>query len=233
MKCNLCGGTTFTAQGSRRGVRCTSCHSLERSRLLWMYIEKLRVTPNARVLHFAPERGIWTHLSKIVAPENYHVADIDPARYTFAKGVRRIDLTDLDGLPSDHYDLILHSHVMEHVPCNIAYTLYHLHRALRPAGTHLCIIPFLPGHYDECFAEIGDSERIRRFGQNDHVRRFGTADIDRSLGSVLRFDREYDVTRDFPPQRLQEANIPPYTWRGLTVHTVLHLRKSDMRLLHI
>jgi phosphoglycolate phosphatase len=201
-----------------------------------MYIERLiesgKINDRSRVLHFAPERGLWSLLSKVVAPENYHTADIDPARYKFAGHVKRIDLCDLCGVaPDNYYDLILDVHVMEHVHCNIAHTFYHLHRSLTPEGLHLCAVPFCAGYYEETFYEIGDAERDRRFGQNDHVRRFGRRDIDQSLGSILHFDKEFDATRDFSPERLTEANIPPSSWRGLTPDTILHLRKYDMRLL--
>jgi hypothetical protein len=196
-----------------------------------MYVQQIGLNSTSRVLHFAPEQGLYAKISQIVAPGNYCVADIDPGRFTFAPDARRMDLCDLDELPENHFDLILHSHVMEHIPCNVAYTLFHLHRGLKPDGHHVCVIPFLPGSYDECFADIGDAERVRRFGQNDHVRRFGRDDVDRHLGSVLDFDRDFDATRDFEPSALLEANIPESTWRGLTVHTVLKLRKKDMRLL--
>lgn len=232
MQCNLCGNTGFGQQGSRPTARCLSCNSLERTRLLGMYIRRLNLTPESRVLHLAPEFGIWNYIRQIVSPSHYHLGDINPAGYSFAgQQVHKIDLTDLDHLPDDHYDLILHSHVLEHVPCNIAYPLYHLHRALKPSGTHMFVVPFEGSHYDECFGGIDESERIRRFGQNDHVRLFGIDDIDRSLGSVLRFNKNFDATRDFLPEQLTNANIPAATWTGLTANTVLCLAKTDMRML--
>jgi hypothetical protein len=196
-----------------------------------MYLQRIGLTPASKVLHFAPERGLYSKIREIVGPANYHVTDIDPGRFTFAPEMRYLDLCRLEDLPEAHYDLILHSHVMEHIPCNIAYTMFHLHRSLKHDGTHLCVVPFLPGGYDECFAEIGDAERVRRFGQNDHVRRFGRDDVDKHLGSILDFDHEFDATRDFHPKDLLEANIPESAWSGLTVHTVLKLRRQDMRLL--
>lgn len=196
-----------------------------------MYLQQLPLTSKSRILHLAPELGIYRALSRVVETDNYEVTDIDPSRYSFAKGIRTLDLCNLDDLRDNHYDLILHSHVLEHIPCNIAYTLFHLHRALKPDGWHVCVIPFVSGHYDECYAKIPDQERIRRFGQDDHVRRFGRDDVDRHLGSIMSFDKDFDAARDFRPDLLAGANIPESAWRGLTAHTVLRLRKWDMKLL--
>ena len=120
---------------------------------------------------------------------------------------------------------------MEHVKCNFTYVLYHLHRSLKPEGWHICVIPFCSGYYDECLGDIGAEEATRRFSQADHVRCFGRDDIESTLGKVLKFGKAIDVTKDFSPATLREANIPERSWRGLTADTVLCLRKYDMKLL--
>lgn len=119
---------------------------------------------------------------------------------------------------------------MEHVPCNIAYTLFHLHRMLKPGGHQVCVIPFLPGKYDESFQEIPDQDRIRRFGQHDHVRRFGTDDVDRHLGAIVELPDRFDAVERFGEERLRHAQIPEEAWHGLTIHTVLKLAKNDFKL---
>ena len=221
------------AMNARPNAKCASCGSLERTRLLYLYLEKLGLPkPGSRVLHFAAEKGLYDSISKIVDVKDYTVADIAPEKFPFAKNVVRFDLCrDVETLPDDYFDLIINSHVLEHVKCDISYVLFHLHRALRTDGWHMCMIPFFSGSYDECFGKIGTDEAARRFGQSDHVRRFGRDDIDNTLGRILRFDRDFDATRDFPPEILQKYNIPETSWRGLTSDTVLRLRKYDMRLI--
>lgn len=199
-----------------------------------MYLERLDLTGETRVLHMAPERGLYRALKKRMQPaesRNYTCADINPDRYTFVNDMVKLDLCNLDDQPSDQYDVIIHSHVMEHLPCNIAYTLFHLHRMLQPEGHHVCVIPFLPGRYDECFDRLGDNERTRRFGQHDHVRRFGREDIDRHLGALVRLPRNFDAREQFGEEHLRRANIPETAWFGFTVNTVLVLRKYDMKFL--
>lgn len=229
-ECNLCGGHEFRKIKKRLAAQCEDCRSLERTRLLWMHLEELDVRPEHRILHLAPEPGIYRRLESRVAPGNYICADINPKRYRFAENVVRIDLTDLEAQPSDHYDLIIHSHVMEHVPCNIAYTLFHLERMLTPGGVQVCVIPFLSGKYDECFQDISDEERKRRFGQFDHVRRFGIDDIPRHLGAIVKLGDPFDAVEKFGEAKLRQASIPESAWRGYSIHTVLTLRKGDYKL---
>jgi phosphoglycolate phosphatase len=181
-------------------------------------------------LHFAPEKGIYTALLKHVESENYIVADLDPRKYSFAERCLKIDLCNLDDQPSCEYDLILHSHVLEHTPCNIAYTLFHLHRMLKENGRHVCIIPFMGGKYDECFQDLSREERQRRFGQFDHVRRFGKEDVSSHLGKIINLPPCFDATKDFDIKSLCDANIPENHWGGFGIGTVVNLRKSDFRL---
>ncbi|MEM7670137.1 MAG: methyltransferase domain-containing protein [Pseudomonadota bacterium] len=229
-RCNLCGGTEFYDFKARKAARCGTCHSFERTRLLGLFLERADLRPESRVLHLSPEQGIYDYIRQQVAPGNYTTGDIDISRYAFAENIRPIDLCRMEDWPSDHYDLILHSHVLEHTPCNIAYSLFHLHRILKPGGLHLCIIPFLNGHWDETFKEIGDEARHTRFGQHDHVRRYGTKDREMHLGKIIRLPAQYDARDWVDEAELRRANIPWMTWAGFTPSTVLQLKKDDYLL---
>lgn len=232
MQCNLCGSQEFTDMNSRNNAKCVNCESLERTRLLWMYLQNLPLKDNAKVLHIAPEKGVYIAFSRRIGNGNYIAADLDPERYPFADPCVQIDLCNLDDWPSCEYDLILHSHVLEHTPCNIAYTLFHLHRMLKEDGRHVCVVPFMGGKYDECFQDLSNEERQKRFGQYDHVRRFGKKDISSHLGSVVNMPDTFDATQDFDISSLQEANIPERCWRGFNGATVLNLSKNDLKLRH-
>lgn len=229
MHCNICNGEEWTDMNGRKAVRCKTCGSFERTRLFYLYFRQLKLPDNARILHIAPEKGLYDVLS--ANPHlDYTVADIDPARYAYAKDCRFIDLTAMEDWPSNQFDLIMHIHVMEHIPCNLAYPMFHIHRMLKENGLHLCIIPFLSGHYDETYAEIGDNARTKRFGQYDHVRRLGREDISSHLGSIVNLPETFDATRDFSMQTLRAANIPTNHWKGFHIGTVLKLKKYDYKL---
>lgn len=230
MQCNICGGDTFATLKDRGAVRCNTCMSLERTRMLWMHIERLGVRRGWKVLHLAPERGIYTRLLHMLDPKDYTVADFVPSDYPFVRDCVQIDLTAMEDWPSNKFDLIVHSHVIEHIPATLAYPIFHLHRMLKRRGTHLCVIPFLPGAYDECFAQIGPGERVRRFGQDDHVRRLGTDDLQAHLGRILDLPEMPDARALFGEEALRAANIPESNWTGYHIGTVLALRKQDYKL---
>lgn len=171
--------------GARRSVLCVACDSLERTRVMKLFLDHYwKPMSESRVLHFAPEKGIHTYLSTLDLKE-YRTVDFMPGNFKFA-AVEKFNLcTDGPKLPSNTYDLILHSHVMEHVPCNVTSVLSHIHRSLSVDGLHLMCVPFMDGHSEEDLSPLEPAEAIRRFGQGDHVRKFGKEDVARTLGMIF------------------------------------------------
>lgn len=231
MECNFCGNTEFRDRKSRKEIVCTKCGSDERTRIMRLFLEKFAIVrPGMRVMHLAPERGIYKFISNI-ADVRYEVYDLEPANFPFAP-VQPLNLvTDLVKIPSRTYDVVIHSHVMEHIPCNITAVLFHLNRILKDNGEQACVIPFEPGHSGEDLGPLSGAERLARFGQRDHVRRFGRADVERTVGMIFRLPAEYDLEGIFAPAELDRFNIPPYCRKGFTQHTFLRLNRSDMLLL--
>ncbi|MES2497082.1 MAG: HAD-IA family hydrolase [Pseudomonadota bacterium] len=232
LSCSICGSSTFVARQRRGYVQCDGCGSNERTRLLWMMIEKEGLLqPGKRVLHIAPERAFAERLHAIWG-DGYEPVDIDPSNYAFAPNIRRIDLVeDAAKLPSGHYDAIIHSHVMEHIPCDITAVLYHLHRALKPDGRQVCCVPIIrEGHYAEDLGPIDPDDATRRFGQDDHVRTFGGKDIQCTLGMLFALPQDYDLTATFDEATLIRNNIPRINWRGWSPNSVLVIAKDDLLL---
>ena len=217
----------------RPAVGCTGCGSLERTRVMAMYIDQYNlVTSSTRILHIAPEYGLAKRIAAVA--KRYTMADIDLQRYSRLESlgqVIRLDLCqDLEEIPARSYDLIIHSHVLEHVPCNYTYVLFHLHRILGHRGRMVCSIPITGGYYDSATApSIDGQERLRRFGQHDHITRFGRADLDATLGKLYKLD-DYDLTRTFDVDLLDKHNIPESARRGFSPHTVLCLKRTDYLL---
>lgn len=228
--CNLCGSVEFMDMRRRAKVRCVRCGSLERTRLLHMHLEKLNLNQSTRVLHFAPEKGMYNYFKEKLDSKNYFPVDFVPGDYPHAEECGFIDLCDLESWDTDSFDVILHSHVLEHSPCNIAYSLFHLDRMLAPGGHHFCVIPFMPGKWEEDFHNLTPDVRLARFGQGDHMRRFGREDIDSHLGKLMPLPEQYDARNDFPEAMLKANNIPEKEWTGFTGSTVLTFRKGDFLL---
>lgn len=228
-ECNICGGTEFLDWKNRPRSRCARCHSQERTRVLKLLLDELPLGPGSRVLHIAPELGLATYLAERVGA-GYEAVDINPARYKFANARKLNLISDVDALPSGHYDLVLHVHVMEHLRCDVTSVLFHLHRAIKPTGVHLCSIPILKGRYAAEFAPMTEERALREYGHKEHVRRFGADDIQQTLGMVFKLPQRYDLESRFPAALLDRFNIPELARRGWSPHSVLLLRKDDLKL---
>jgi phosphoglycolate phosphatase len=187
--------------------------------------------PADRVLHIAPEKGISSFLRKAVGDKYYDPADIEPERFGFCNA-REFDLCrDAESLPLDHYKLILHSHVLEHLRCNWTAVLFFLHRALQHGGYHIFSIPILDGCYEVDLGPLSHEEAAQRFGQDDHVRRVGRADLRQTLGMVFKGDLDrHRIGVRFAGEVLREINIPRNLWNTLNGSTVFTFGKNDLRL---
>lgn len=172
--CNICGrNDLFRPFGwpLRPEAMCPHCGSLERHRLfkLWLDENRERIV-GKRVLHFAPEAGI----SNLVRPlaKTYVTADIAEG-HDLQLNIEKIEL------PDESYDLILCSHVLEHVDDRAA--LAEMRRILVTGGIALLMTPVIEGwattYENRTITEPND--RVIHFGQEDHVRYFGSDFRDR------------------------------------------------------
>lgn len=167
-ECPCCGGR-FQRMSRRRiagfGGICPRCRSHPRHRAIVLLLA--RGEPSGRrVLHFAPEPLFDRFFAE--RPEFDRVtADL------YAPADLRLDITHMD-LPDGSFDLILCSHVLEHVPDDRA-AISELRRVLRPGGTALVLTPYRPDRptYEDP-SITAPLDRMVAFGQQDHVRIYGT-----------------------------------------------------------
>lgn len=176
------GGTV-----KRPGARCPHCDSLERHRLIWLYLRDetdLFTGPERkRMLHVAPERALHERLSAEPLID-YLSADLEPGRADL-----QMDITAID-FPADSFDVIYCSHVFEHVPDD-GLAMRELRRVLRPTGWAILQVPILLERTEEDPSLTDPEERLRRFAQRDHVRAYGPdyAERLRAAGFEVRLDR--------------------------------------------
>jgi len=168
--CTLCGKTArFLPMGVplRVSVACPGCGSLERHRLLGLYLQRNpEVITNKLVLHFAPERPVAKAI-RAAQPEIYRSADIEVGRADLQLSLEKIDL------PDESVDTVIANHILEHVDDRMA--LSELRRILIPGGRALLMVPIIEG-WDETYENSSvttNAERTRHFGQSDHVRFYG------------------------------------------------------------
>ena len=170
--CPCCGGrySRFAAAGSPpRAAACPRCNSLERQRLLWLYLGRRTnlFTARLRVLHVAPEDCLQASLASLPNLD-YLSADI-----VAGTAMASIDIADI-GYRDASFDAILCSHVLEHV-ADDRRAMRELYRVLRPGGWAILQVPIDSSRAAtfEDPAVTGARERERLFGQSDHVRVYG------------------------------------------------------------
>jgi SAM-dependent methyltransferase len=190
VECPCCGGSFARwVPHSWGGVGfCPNCRSHERHRTLWLFLQRRTnlLTSEISLLHFAPEPILRSHFSGM-ANLAYTTADLRPGAADL-----RSDITDLP-CPDDSFDLIICSHVLEHVDDD-RLAIREMLRVLRPGGSALVLIPADASRSKtyEDLAITTPEGRLRAFNQEDHLRVYGSDFPDRLEAegfdvSVIRF----------------------------------------------
>ncbi len=199
VSCPLCGASYrhFLPYGyvtSRPNALCPNCLSLERHRLLWLYLtrETDLLTTTPRTLHIAPEVCIMRHLKPHfhAHPAQYITADLESPLADMHFDVQQIPLAD------NSVDVVICNHIMEHV-ADDRKAMRELHRILKCGGWGIILSP-VEFDYEQTYEDdsITDpAERTRIFGQYDHRRIYGAdyADRLRSCGFEVA-DIDYAAT---------------------------------------
>ncbi|MBZ9728431.1 methyltransferase domain-containing protein [Salegentibacter sp. JZCK2] len=153
----------------RENVLSPSTLSLERHRLLWLYLknETEFFSKNLKVLHFAPEQAFYKRFRKLKNLD-YTTTDLNSPLADV-----RADICDLP-FKENEFDFILCNHVLEHIPDDTK-AMQELYRILKPGGTAILQIP-QDLNREHTFEDDSITDRKEReciFGQYDHVRIYG------------------------------------------------------------
>lgn len=162
----------------RENVLSPSTLSLERHRLLWLYLknETPFFTSNFKLLHFAPEQAFYNRFKKLNNID-YITTDIESPLADVKADICNLPFKD------NEYDFILCNHVLEHIK-NDTKAMQELYRVLKPGGVGIFQIP-QDLHRKVTFEDdsITDpKERAKIFGQYDHVRIYGRDYFDKLRG---------------------------------------------------
>lgn len=153
----------------RNNVLSPSTLSLERHRLLWLYLKNETdfFTAPKKVLHFAPEQAFYK-LFRNQKNLDYTTTDLLSPLADVKADICNLPFAD------DTYDVILCNHVLEHIPDDTK-AMQELYRVLKPGGMGIFQIPQdLKREVTFSDDSITDAkERATIFGQYDHVRVYG------------------------------------------------------------
>lgn len=173
---------------SRERYGCPNCGAYDRDRLMIAFLEEVKAEggEKLRMLQIAPSRAIERYA---LSREDicYESTDLMMPGVTF-----QADLQHMDMVEDETYDIIVCSHVLEHVR-NDAQAMSELYRILKPDGVCLVLVPLIVGKMDtEEQWGCSEEENWRRFGQNDHSRLYGKKDFIRRLQNAGFYVNELD-----------------------------------------
>ena len=160
-ECPLCGARRrrFLPYGyvtPREDALCPRCLSLERHRLLWLYLERETSlgTDRPRLLHAAPEVALMRRLRRLYSdvPERYVTVDLESPLADMHFDIQQMPLAD------GSFDVVICNHILEHVEDDRR-ALREIFRVMRGGGGGIILSPV--------------EERTRLFGQSDHRRVYG------------------------------------------------------------
>ncbi|RAJ14627.1 class I SAM-dependent methyltransferase [Olleya aquimaris] len=183
----------------RNNVLSPSTLSLERHRLLWLYLKNETdfFSAEKKVLHFAPEQCF---LKRFRALNNLDYTTTD-----LLSPIADVK-ADICNLPfeDNSYDIILCNHVLEHIPDDTK-AMQELFRVMKPGGFGVFQIP-QDLNRETTFEDnsITDKkERAKIFGQYDHVRIYGRDYFDklRSIGFKVE---EVDYTAQLSAEAIEQ-----------------------------
>lgn len=182
----------------RPNALCPHCLSLERHRLIWLYLtEKTSFFKQKQpVLHIAPEACFIPRFERIHRNE-YITADLESP-------LAKVKM-DIHAMPFDDnsFNVVLCNHVLEHVADDIQ-AMQEIARVLKPGGFAILQVPFFHPVPEETFSDPTVTDRRAReqlFGQDDHVRRYGRDYTQRIARAGLRAVEDQFVNSISPEHR--------------------------------
>ncbi|WP_223032879.1 class I SAM-dependent methyltransferase [Hanstruepera marina] len=179
----------------RTNVLSPSTLSLERHRLLWLYLknETNFFTDKLKVLHFAPEQAFYKRFRKLNNLD-YTTTDLNSPLADVKADICNLPFED------NSYDIILCNHVLEHIPDDTK-AMQELYRVMKPGGWGVFQIP-QDLNRETTFEDnsITDkNERAKIFGQYDHVRIYGRDYFNKLRNIGFNVD-EVDYTTQLTPE---------------------------------
>ena len=194
----------YSGKAKRKNALCPGSLSLERHRLLWLYLKNKSdfFTKNKiKLLHIAPEQCFYqlfkkqTNLEYITADMNSPIADVK---------------MDLHHTPfqDNEFDVIFCNHVLEHVDDD-RQCMRELYRIMKSGGWGIFQVPQDINRETtyEDKSIVTEADREIHFWQKDHVRLYGL-DYPKRLQEAGFTVTTIDYTKELSAELVEKYRLP-------------------------
>lgn len=170
---------------NREKYTCPRCGSSDRDRLIISFLKKVELSTSkegTRVLQIAPSPTIDQWIRQWCPTVEYDTTDMMMDNVTF-----KSDIQDMNMVADDSYDVVICSHVLEHVKDDDK-AMAEMKRIVKPDGMVVFLVPIEleREEIDEAWG-LSEEENWRRFGQNDHCRAYS------KNGLIKRLEKHFFV----------------------------------------
>jgi SAM-dependent methyltransferase len=159
----------YSGRAKRKNVLCPGSLSLERHRLLWLYLKNKTdfFTAPHKMLHIAPEQCFFK-LFRVQKNLDYTTADLNSPIADVKMDLHHAPFQD------NTFDVIFCNHVLEHVEDD-AQCMRELYRIMKPGGWGIFQVP-MDSSREKTYEDkniVTEEDREKHFWQKDHLRLFG------------------------------------------------------------
>jgi SAM-dependent methyltransferase len=220
-ECTVCGRKyrKFLPYGrivKRENALCPGCLSLERHRLMWLYLRDNTdfFSAKLKVLHVAPE---YCFIKRFKALDNldYTTADLESPLADVKMDIMDIPFGD------NTFDVVICNHTLEHVDDDLK-AMKEFYRVLKPGGWAILNSPINEKRettYED--PSITDpAEREKHFGQRDHVREYGLDYTKRLEKAGFTIDTQ-NMLKDMSDSLIQQYGLLHY--ETMTAEELIYL----------
>ena len=186
----------------RKNALSPSTLSLERHRLLWLYLinETVLFEKKIKLLHFAPEQAFYKRFKKLNNIQ-YDSIDINSPLAKIKADICNLPIKD------NTYDFILCNHVLEHV-LDDKKAMSELYRVLKKGGTGIFQVP-IDMNRKKTFQDDSITDKLERnkiFGQYDHVRVYGKDYFNKLENTGFKV-QQIDYSKEFSNEEILKYSI--------------------------
>lgn len=208
VECPICGATyrkflPYGYEDVRENALCPKCLSLERHRLIWLYLREKTsfFEMPIKVLHIAPEQCFEERFRKLANLE-YITADLESPIADYKCDVQELPFAE------NEFDMVICNHVLEHVDDDTR-AMSEILRVMKKSGQAIILVPvdFNRETTYENPAIKSSKERKEHFGQYDHQRVYGL-DFPEKLKSIGYQIPEINFLDEIIPEKKIRYRLP-------------------------